>query len=100
MNKRTYRFECGEGDAERLQKLSDYLKGKLDEVVKEHGPLGDERLILMAAFLVADELFDARADIDSLLDEQTEQLKAIAPLKSESAPPVSKGELVVRKPGG
>ena len=101
-NKRTYRFECGEGDVERLEKLADYLKNKLDELGREHGAIGDERLVLMAAFTIADELFDARADIDDLLDDQTEKLKAVVAQKNDK-PAVSQGpsrELVVRKPGG
>ena len=31
--------------------------------------MGDERLILMAALMVTDELFDARADVDELLEQ-------------------------------
>jgi cell division protein ZapA len=100
-NKRTYRFDCGEGDVERLQQLAEYIKIKLDDVVKDHGPIADERLVLMAAFMIADELFDARADIDDLLDDQTEKLKAMAVSAAEpQAEPVYRGELVLRKPGG
>jgi cell division protein ZapA len=77
-NKRTYRFECGEDEAARLEQLANYLKTKLDALMLEHGPLGDERLVLMAALTIADELFDARADIDELLDDQTDKLKAVA----------------------
>ena len=77
-NNRTYRFQCGEGDVDRLEKLANYLKTKLDDLMREHGAIGDERLVLMAAFTIADELFDARADIDDLLDTQTDKLKAVA----------------------
>lgn len=82
-NSRTYRFQCGEGDVERLEQLANYLKAKLDGLMQEHGGIGDERLVLMAALTLADELFDARADIDSLLDDQTEKLKDI--VKSAAA---------------
>jgi cell division protein ZapA len=77
-NSRTYRFQCGEGDAERLEKLANYVKSKLDDLMREHGSIGDERLVLMAAFTIADELFDARADIDELLEDQTVKLKSVA----------------------
>jgi cell division protein ZapA len=76
-NKRTYRFQCGEDDVERLEQLAKYLKTKLDGLMLEHGALGDERLVLMAALTIADELFDARADIDDLLDDQTSTLKSV-----------------------
>jgi len=48
------------------------------EVFRDLGAAGDERLILMAALLVADELFDARADIDDLLEGRTEDSKSFA----------------------
>ncbi len=76
-NKRTYRFQCGEADVERLEVLANYLKIKLDGLMQEHGALGDERLVLMSALMIADELFDARADIDDLLDGQTDKLKDV-----------------------
>lgn len=82
-NNRTYRFECGEGEVERLETLANYLKSKLDELVREHGAIGDERLVLMAAFMIADELFDARADIDDLLDGQTTKADAVQSSKAE-----------------
>lgn len=78
VNKRSYRFECDDSDVERLETLSSYLNEKLDGIVAEHGAIGDERLVVMAALLLADELFDARADIDSLLDGQTERLKSVS----------------------
>lgn len=67
-NQRTYRFQCEEHDAARLTDIVDYLSSKLDAIVREHGAIGDERLILMAALMVTDELFDARADVDELLE--------------------------------
>ena len=39
--------------------------------------MGDERLILMAALMVTDELFDARADVDELLDG-TDELRLLS----------------------
>ena len=88
-NNRTYRFQCGEGDVDRLEKLCDYLKTKLDTLMREHGQIGDERLVLMAAFTIADELFDARADIDDLLENQTDKLKSVV---SEAAGKNSDGD--------
>jgi cell division protein ZapA len=62
---------------------------KLDSLMREHGTVGDERLILMAALMVADELFDARADIDELLEGRTEELKSIATTGGEG--PITSG---------
>lgn len=84
-NKRTFRFQCAEDDAGRLEQLANYLKGKLDTLMLEHGTVGDERLMLMAALTVADELFDARADIDELLDGETGKLKDVVEGEAQRA---------------
>lgn len=77
-NKRSYRFECSDGDAARLETIAGYVRDKLDVLIREHGAVGDERLVLMAALMLADELFEARADIDELLEEETGKLKSLA----------------------
>ena len=41
---------------------------RVERLMREHGNIGDERLMLMAALTVADELFDALADVDELLE--------------------------------
>ncbi len=83
-NKRSYRFDCGDADADRLERLANHVKQTLDTLVLEHGPIGDERLVLMAALMITDELFEARADIDDLLDDHTDRLKVVSAELSES----------------
>lgn len=98
-NKRSYRFECGDGDVARLEKLAHYVKDKLDVLTKEHGNAGDERLMLMAALTIADELFDARADIDELLEDGTQELKAVS--EDAKAPrPSFRVDAAIRKTSG
>jgi cell division protein ZapA len=77
-NQRTYRFQCEEHDAARLTDIVAYFRVKLDELVREHGAIGDERLILMAALMITDELFDTRADVDDLLEGGTAELRSVA----------------------
>jgi cell division protein ZapA len=100
-NQRTYRFQCAEDEAERLEQLANYLKDKLDGLMREHGAIGDERLVLMAALTLADELFDARADIDDLLDDQTSKLKSVVEdAKGKAAVTAPALAEDVRKAGG
>lgn len=61
VNGRAYRLRCAPGQEDRLVDLASYVKGKLDALFKEHGNVGDERILLMAAIMLADELFEARA---------------------------------------
>lgn len=77
-NQRTYRFSCEEHDVRRLTDIVDYLSSKLDGMLQEHGAVGDERLILMAALMVTDELFDARADVDELLEGSPAEVRSAA----------------------
>ncbi|HVZ04693.1 cell division protein ZapA [Hyphomicrobium sp.] len=77
-NGRSFRFSCGENEVQRLEEIGKYLTAKLEELAREHGNVGDERLMLMAALMVTDELFDARADIDDLLEGSAEEAQAVA----------------------
>jgi cell division protein ZapA len=63
VNGRSYRFDCGDGEEARLQELAAYIKDRIDTLKREYGQVGAERLMLMAALLITDELWDARAAI-------------------------------------
>jgi cell division protein ZapA len=58
---RSYRFDCGAGEEARLGELAAFVKGRIEELNRQFGNAGEERLLLMAALLIADELWDARA---------------------------------------
>ncbi|MBU2582321.1 MAG: cell division protein ZapA [Alphaproteobacteria bacterium] len=60
INGRSYRLNCADGEEDRLNAIADYLREKVDGLVGEFGQVGDDRLLAMAALMIADELFDAR----------------------------------------
>jgi cell division protein ZapA len=62
---RAYRFSCADGEEARLEALGAYVDGKIGELVAQFGRIGDERLMVMAALMLADELFDARGKTPS-----------------------------------
>jgi cell division protein ZapA len=69
VNRRSYRFDCGDGEEARLQELAEYVKSRMDALLREHGNVGEERLLLMAALTIADELWDATdGNVDSAND--------------------------------
>ena len=78
-NGRSYRFVCGDNEVQRLEEIAKYLTAKLEALTREHGNIGDERLMLMAALVVADELFDARADVDELLQGPSDKSDSSEP---------------------
>ncbi|HEX4892400.1 MAG TPA: cell division protein ZapA [Hyphomicrobiaceae bacterium] len=61
LNGRSYRLRCGDGEEKRLLELAEHVDDRLASLVAEFGQVGDERLLLMTALMIADELFDARA---------------------------------------
>ena len=61
VNGRAYRFECGDGEEARLRELAAYVTSRLEGLAREHGNIGDERLLLMTALMIADDLWDATA---------------------------------------
>jgi cell division protein ZapA len=61
LNGRIYRFVCGDGDEPRITALADYIRSKLNQLGQETTRAGDDRMLVMAALMLADELFDARA---------------------------------------
>jgi cell division protein ZapA len=65
IQKRAYRLSCGEGEEARLKELAEHVRAKANQLVAEHGRIGDEDLLLMSAILIADELWDERAEQQS-----------------------------------
>jgi cell division protein ZapA len=58
LNGRTYRLACADGDEERFRIVAAYVKEKIDALAPEFAQMGEARLILMGAILIADELFE------------------------------------------
>lgn len=66
LNGRTYRLECGEGEETHLIALAEYLGSHIDTMKQKFGQVGDDRLILMAALMATDELWDLRRQVQEL----------------------------------
>jgi cell division protein ZapA len=75
---RQYRLACEEGQEQRLTKLASNLEDLVGQLRGKFGEVGDQRLIVMAALTLADELFDARQKIRSLEADVTEMQDARA----------------------
>jgi len=85
LNGRNYRLRCGDGEEHRLLALADVVRGKLDGLVRQFGQAGDDRLLAMAALLVADDLFEARAELAALRgDEAGETTPAREPARQRA----------------
>jgi cell division protein ZapA len=71
VNGRSYRFDCGDGEEVRLNELADYVRARIESLTQQYGHVGAERLMLMAALLITDELMDARAVLAEKADKDS-----------------------------
>jgi cell division protein ZapA len=59
VNGRAYTIACDEGEEEHLRELATHVDEKVRELLSSVGQVGETRLLLMAALLIADEHHDA-----------------------------------------
>ncbi len=78
LNGRTYRLACSDGEEVRLLELSQHIKERVDQLTLEFGQVGHERLLLMTAILIADELWDTRKALEVQIEEATEMLRQLS----------------------
>jgi cell division protein ZapA len=75
VNGRAYAVGCEDGQEAHLQELAKVFDRQVREVSQDMGQLGDTRLFLMGALLLADELYDAKARL-AALQAETGRLQA------------------------
>lgn len=68
INKRAYTIACDDGQEGHLQTLASKVDGRITELVAGMGQIGDQRLLVMASLLLADELEDMRSENTRLKD--------------------------------
>jgi cell division protein ZapA len=71
VNGRPYAVGCEDGQEGHLLELARLFDQQVRRVSRDMGQLGDTRLLLMGALLLADELADAKARLGALQVEVT-----------------------------
>jgi cell division protein ZapA len=84
VNGRQYDVGCDDGQEDQLRQLADYVNTRMSEMVEAVGQIGEARLLLMASLLLADELSEARAELE---------LKRAAPVEGADAADRAQDEL-------
>ncbi|MEO5375753.1 MAG: cell division protein ZapA [Alphaproteobacteria bacterium] len=78
IGRRNYAIACGDGQEERLRALADYLDRRGTELSAGIGHVSEPLLLVMIGLMVADELSDARAEIERLRDAMLASDAAVA----------------------
>lgn len=66
---RAYRMACDDGQEEHLTRLGQEVDVKIDQLRAAFGEIGDQRLSVMAAITIADELSETRRHLRALEQE-------------------------------
>ena len=69
INGRQYRMGCDEGQEDHVAKLAQDIDDLIHRLRQTHGEIGDQRLTVMAALTVADELAEQQSKMRRLEDE-------------------------------
>lgn len=79
INGRSYRLGCEDGQEKRVLELARHVATKVDELLRDVGPIGGERLYVMAALMLADEVQELREGLRQAVSQQAAALKEIVP---------------------
>lgn len=60
LNGRSYQFGCEPGEETRLRELGRHVQARVEDVGKQYGKVGNDRILAMAALLIADDLLEAK----------------------------------------
>lgn len=69
INGRHYRMGCEDGQEDHVLQLAQEIDSRIDYLRGAHGEIGDQRLTVMAALTVADELNESARRIRRLEEE-------------------------------
>ena len=68
-NNKEYLLSCDEGQEENLKELANYLDSKYNDLKKNLGNIGENKLLLIAAIQMVDDYFDLKKKVDSKKDD-------------------------------
>jgi len=72
---RTYRMACDDGEEAQLEELARIVENKILTLRESFGDIGEQRIVVMAAITIADEIAGARKKI-AALERDVDDLRA------------------------
>lgn len=87
INQREYRVACADAQEHHLQSLADYIDRKTQDMARSVGQVGEAKLLVLSALMIADELSSVMTELDtvkaqlrSLEDQAAGQITTVNPL--------------------
>ncbi len=74
---KVYRMSCGDGEEAHLEGLAAMYDSRIEDMRRNLGELGDMRLHVMAALMLADEMAEQKKRVE-LLEQRLDALKGDA----------------------
>jgi cell division protein ZapA len=66
INGRRHQLQCADGEEPRLRRLAGYIDSRVADLARQHGQVGDARLLVLVGLMIADELSDANEEVKRL----------------------------------
>lgn len=80
INGREYEFSVEDGQESHLSQMAELVDRRLKDVASAVGQIGEPRLLVMTALLLADELSDAYAELERRPPSEADSEAALAQL--------------------
>ncbi len=100
VNGRPYTVGCEDGQEAHLMELARMFDRQVRQVSQDMGQLGDTRLFLMGALLLADELADAKARLAMLQAEHARLQTEHNRIETRAALALEKAAIKIEKLAG
>ena len=81
-NSKDYLLSCDEGQEESLRELANHLDSKYNELKKDLGNIGENKLLLIMSIKMIDDYFDLLKKVKSTQNDFKELSKKFKELKS------------------
>jgi len=81
-NSKDYLLSCDEGQEESLRELANHLDSKYNELKKDLGNIGENKLLLITSIKMVDDYFDLLKKVESAKNDFRELSKKFKELKS------------------
>jgi cell division protein ZapA len=72
VNGRSYQIACDDGQETHVARLGRYLDQRVGNIIKSIGQVGDQRLLVMAALLIADDLVETDSALTQLRGDDSQ----------------------------